>query len=98
MSHTGFSSSEILTKIQHPLNYFGVESVQLFLMSTENKHKNRKNQEIGPLSYSVHLSLVNFSGLAKLKDFTKLTARDSLRGVMSDFTLEMLSNFSCGCC
>lgn len=98
VSHTGFSSSEILTKIQHPLNYFGVESVQLFLMSTENKHQNRKNQEICPLSYSVHLNLLNFSSLAEFKDFTKLTARDSLRGVMSDFTLEMLSNFSCGCC
>ena len=72
VSHTGFSSNEILTKIQHPLNYFGVEPVQLFLMSTENKQQNRKNQEIGPLSYSVHLNLLNFSSLAKLKDFTNL--------------------------
>jgi hypothetical protein len=71
VSHTGFSSSEILTKIQHPLNYFGVESVQLFLTSTENK-QNRKNQEIGPLSYSVHFNLLNFSSLEKLKDFTNL--------------------------
>ena len=72
VSHTGFSSSEILTKIQHPLNYFGVESVQLFLMSTENKQQNRKNEEIGPFSYSVHLNLLNFSSSTKLKDFTNL--------------------------
>jgi hypothetical protein len=46
MFHTGFSSSEMLTRIQYPPNYFGVESALLFLMSAENKHQNKQIKKL----------------------------------------------------
>ena len=68
VSHTGFSSSEILTKIQHPLNYFGVKSVQLSLMSTEKTSKQEKLRN-WPSFLFCTFKFSEFFSLSKVKRF-----------------------------
>jgi len=68
VSHTGFSASEILTKIQHPLNCFGVESVQLFLMSTEKTSQQEKLRNWSSFLFCT-FKFSEFFKLSKVKRF-----------------------------